>query len=175
MNMGDVFAIFGTLLAVGMALPGLLLGLSLLLPAHVGRAQLRLAATPWRCLLAGGALLLAGGLPIVGLLNLPAGGLKLIGWAGLALLLACTSVGAAGLAALMGERLRSAGGAMPPHGALLRGAITLELAAAFPVVGWFVIVPLAALAALGAAGLALLRRTPGRAEAAPAGAALPHA
>src|ERR1700752_2442753 len=101
MNMGDVFAIFGTLLAVGIALPGMLLAWALLFPSTVERARLRLRHTPWRCFGLGGAGLLLGALPIAVLLNLPAGAAKLLGWASIVLLLTLTSIGAAGLAALM--------------------------------------------------------------------------
>ena len=45
MIMADVFALFGTLLALGIALPGLLLTWQLLLPNVVSRAQQRLNHT----------------------------------------------------------------------------------------------------------------------------------
>jgi hypothetical protein len=160
MYMGDVFAIFGGLLAIGIALPGLLLAWSLIFPATVERARGRLEGAPWRCFWIGLAGLLAVGLPLAILFNIPAGPVKFVGWVGLFALLALASVGAAGLAALMGERLRSVGLNASAPGALLRGAIALELAAAFPLVGWFVVIPVAMICALGAALLALLRRGP---------------
>jgi hypothetical protein len=158
MYMGDVFAIFGGLLAIGIALPGLLLAWSLILPATVERAHGRLEAAPWRCFWIGLAGLLASGLPVAALFNIPAGPVQLIGWVGLFVLLALASIGAAGLAALMGQRLRSVGVNASAPGALLRGAIALELAAAFPLVGWFVVIPIATICVFGAALLALLRR-----------------
>ncbi|NJN93776.1 MAG: hypothetical protein HC875_06645 [Anaerolineales bacterium] len=51
MIMADVFAVFGTLLSLGIALPGLLLAWRLLLPNHVARARQRLERTPWQCFL----------------------------------------------------------------------------------------------------------------------------
>jgi hypothetical protein len=167
MYMGDVFAIFGGMLAVGIALPGLLLAWSLIFPATVERARMRLEGTPWRCFWLGLAVVLVGGLPLAALLNVPAGPVQFVGWVGLFVLLACASLGAAGLAALMGERLRNpdvwrggAGLTASAPGALLRGAVALELAAVFPLVGWFVVIPIATICALGAALLALLRRGP---------------
>ena len=160
MNMGDVFAVFGGMLALGIALPGLLLAWSLLVPATVERARLRLERTPWRCFWLGLATLLAIGLPLVVLFNIPAGTVQLLGWVGSFILLALASVGAAGLAALMGERLRGVGLAASAPGALLRGAVALELAAVFPLIGWFIVVPLAAICSLGAVMFALLRRRP---------------
>jgi hypothetical protein len=171
MYMGDVFAIFGGLLAVGIALPGLLLALSLLLPATVERARARIERAPWRCFWAGLAGLLALGLPLGLLASNGAGPAQLAGLVGLFALLALCSLGAAGLAARMGEQLRRVGLPASAPGALLRGAVALELAAAFPLVGWFVLMPIAATCALGAALLALLRRDPRpAAEAQPAAA-----
>lgn len=173
MYMGDVFAIFGTLLAVGIALPGLLLAWSLLFPALVARSGARLAATPWRCLGAGLAGLLLALPPVVILLGQAAGPAQLLGWAGIALLLTGASMGAAGLAGLMGARLRGAA-EQATAGALLRGAIALELATAFPLVGWFVVLPLTAICALGAALLALLRRKAPATQPTPITAPLPN-
>ncbi len=57
MIMADVFATFGTLLTLGIALPGMLLTWRLLLPKIVTRAEQRLEQTPWQCLFAGGFML----------------------------------------------------------------------------------------------------------------------
>jgi uncharacterized membrane protein YhaH (DUF805 family) len=160
MYMGDVFAIFGGLLAIGIALPGLLLAWSLILPATVERARGRLQGAPWRCFWIGLAGLLASGVPVAVLLNIPAGPIKFVGWVALFVLLALASVGAAGLAALMGQRLRDVGMSASAPGALLRGAIALELAAAFPLIGWFVVIPIATICVFGAALLALIGRGP---------------
>ena len=158
MNMGDVFAVFGGMLALGIALPGLLLAWALLFPTMVERARLRLERAPWRCFWLGLAALLLIGLPLAILFRVPAGPVQLLGWVGSFALLALASVGAAGLAALMGERLRGVGLAASAPGALLRGAVALELAAVFPLIGWFIVIPLATICSLGAAVLALLRR-----------------
>ena len=63
----------------------------------------------------------------------------------------------------MGERLagRSAGGSAAA--AFVRGAVALELAMSFPAFGWFVILPLALVVALGATGFALLHWVPKKA------------
>jgi hypothetical protein len=159
MNMGDVFAVFGGMLALGIALPGLLLAWSLLFPATIERARLRLEGMPWRCFWLGLAVLLAAGLPLAILFRVPAGPVQLVGWVGSFILLALASAGAAGLAALMGERLRGVGLATSAPGALLRGAVALELAAIFPLIGWFIVIPLATICSLGAVVFALLRRS----------------
>jgi hypothetical protein len=71
-------------------------------------------------------------------------------------LLAFTSLGAAGLATLMGQRLHHLGLNSSAAGATIRGAVALELAAAFPLIGWFIFIPLAFIVALGATLFALL-------------------
>jgi hypothetical protein len=159
--MSDVFAIFGTLLALGIAFPGLLAAWWLLFPGTVERSRLRLEGTPWRCFWLGGIALAAASIPIAILLALPFGPSKLFGSLAISALLAVASLGAAGLAALMGARLAAhTGSGLSPAAAFLRGALALELAAAFPVIGWLIVIPLAIVTALGAAAFALLRWVP---------------
>ncbi len=160
MNLGDVFAVVALLVGLGIALPGLLLAWSLLLPSTVDRARQRLERTPFKCFALGLLWLCAGALPIAILLSLKVGGLQFIGYAGIVGLWLCSSIGASGLAALMGERLRGSGVNVSAPGALLRGAIALELAEAFPFIGWFVVIPLSWICSLGAAGFALLHWMP---------------
>ena len=174
MNLGDVFAFFGILLALGIALPGLLVAWALLVPATVERARVRLHDTPGRCVWFGSAVLVAALIPIARLIGLRAGLLQFGGWLGLCVLLACASLGAAGIAALMGERLRAAGLAVSAPGALVRGAVALELAAICPLIGWFLVIPLTTVGALGAAGFALLHWAP-RTVAAPPRVEATHA
>jgi hypothetical protein len=162
MSLGDVALIFGLLLLHGVAMPGLALTWGLLCPGVVGRSRARLARTPGKCFLLGLAGMVLGALLVAACF---AAG-PVAGWFGLGLLLTHASVGAAGVAALMGERLRSEGLAASPAGALLRGAVALELAVIVPVIGWFVILPLGTVAMIGAATFALLRWQP-RASAPP--------
>jgi hypothetical protein len=156
MIMADVFAVFGTLLALGIALPGLLLTWQLLLPTLVTRAEQRLARTPWLCFFIGTGFLVAYLIPVTILFNLPWGGFKLMGFIAVLGLLAFTSLGAAGLATHMGQRLHHLGLNSSAAGATIRGAVALELAAAFPLIGWFIVIPLTFIVALGATLFALL-------------------
>jgi hypothetical protein len=160
MAFGDVCLLFGMLLSLGIAFPGLLVAWTLLLPDLVGRAGLRLARTPGRCLGLGAGWLAVCLVLFAVLLAVPGLGVAL-GWFGIVGLFTIASIGAAGLAVLMGDRLRQGGTVASPVGAALRGAIALELAAIFPLIGWFVVLPVIALSALGAAGFALLRWLPG--------------
>lgn len=159
--MADVNAIFGTLLALGIAFPGLLTTWWLLFPVRVERIRARLAITPWRCLGMGVLAVLAFGLPIGLLLGLPFAPAKFVGVVVFFSELAFASMGAAGLAAEMGDRLaRRSGGTFTPAGGMVRGAMALELAAAFPFVGWFLVIPLVTVAGLGAACFGLLGWSP---------------
>ena len=155
--MADLFAIFNILLFLGIVFPGLMTTVWLLFPKRVGIAQARLEHTPWKSLLVG--LFLLGGLvlPVAILLALPAAPAKFLGWSLLFLGLTAGSLGASGLSALLGSAInRQTQGKLSPAGAFLRGALALELAAAFPIVGWFVVIPLSLIACLGATFFAVL-------------------
>lgn len=176
MIMADVFAVFGTLLALGIALPGLLLTWRLLLPSLVDRANQRLSRTPWQCFFIGGGCLVVYLIPTIILFNLPWAGFQMLAFVATFILLAVTSMGAAGLAGLMGQRLHGLGLNASAVGATVRGAVVLELAAVFPLIGWFVFIPLTFIVALGAALFALLGWMPGnltRPVAAPGGQEAP--
>ena len=155
--MADISAIFGSLLFVGISFPGLLTSWWLLFPATVQRAQTRLERNPWKCFWLGGVISAAIILPTVILLSLPFGPAKFLGWSIIALTLAVSSLGSAGIAATMGERLAQKSNTSPAT-AFVFGAIALELAVVFPVLGWFLVLPLSTVTALGATGFALLDR-----------------
>ncbi len=159
--MADVYAVFGTLLALGIAFPGMLTGYWLLFPRAVERAQYRLEATPYRCLFLGlGAAALT--IALVSMFSaVPLGVIKLVG----AILgfgaLAVATVGAAGIASAMAGRLKSlVGDGLTDAAAFVRGAVAFELAAAFPLVGWFVALPVSLVISYGAGIFSLLRWMP---------------
>lgn len=160
--MADISAIFGSLLIFGIAFPGMLTAWWLLFPATVERARMRLEQTPWQCFWFGGILTAAAVIPTVILLALPFGPAKFLGWALIVIALAFSSLGSAGIAAKMGERLIEKSSASPAA-AFVRGAIVLELAVFFPVLGWLLVFPLTIVTGLGATGFALLRWVPKKA------------
>lgn len=150
--MADVYAIFGTLLALGIAFPGMLTAWWLLFPGVVSRGAERLARRPGRALAFGGLSALVLALPITVLLALPFGPSKFLGGALLLAALSFASLGAAGMAQAMASVLKEKlDGNLSPLAAFVRSAVALELAAAFPALGWFLFMPLAVLASLGAA------------------------
>jgi hypothetical protein len=151
--MADVYAVFGTLLFLGIAFPGLLTGAWLLFPDMVGRA--------WRSFFlgVGGVLLVA---IIAMILNaIPLGITKLVAALIVFGAFAVATLGAASVAAEMGDRLRGLSSAsLTPAGAFVRGAVALELAAIFPIVGWFLVIPAVLLMGFGAGLFGALRWLP---------------
>ena len=159
--MADVYAVFGTLLALGIAFPGMLIAWWLLFPATVGRARQQVSAAPWRCFGLGAGVIVLVSLPVVILMALPSGPARFIGFILIFVTLAFGSLGAAGVSAEMGARLNErAGGSHSQAGAFVRAAVALELAAAFPVIGWFMVIPLTIITAVGAAAWSILPRRP---------------
>ena len=157
--MADISAIFFILLIIGIACPAMLTAWWLLFPNLIARAQARiqksLAASFWLGLV----ILLLLTIPIFILLALPFGPAKLIGWILLGASLTVSSIGSAGIAAHLGARLTQQSDLSPLSG-FIRGAVILELAAFFPVIGWvFIWIPVL-ITAFGATTLALLNWMP---------------
>jgi hypothetical protein len=159
--MADVYAVFGTLLALGIAFPGLLTGSWLLFPDIVGRARLRAAGTPWRSFFFGIGAVLLTAIPVLILNAMPIGIAKLAAVMIVFASFGVATLGAAAVAAEMGDRLRGhAPSTMSSAGAFVRGAVALELAAIFPIVGWFLVIPGVLLMGFGAGVFGLLRWLP---------------
>lgn len=157
--MADISAIFFILLILGVAFPALLTALWLLFPNLISRAKVRVENTPWRAFWLGLGIVIALTVPIFILLALPFGPAKFLGWILLGASLALPSIGSAGIAAHLGDRLARQSSISALNG-FVRGAIVLELAAFFPVIGWlFVWIPML-ITAFGATGFALLNWMP---------------
>ncbi len=159
--MADVYAIFGTLLALGIAFPGMLAAWWLLFPGTVEMASARVARTPWKTF---GLGLVSSGLallPVFVLFALSAPFTRFLGTTLLFAALAFAGMGAAGIALHMGEHLQQRmGNQLSKPAAFVRGAIALELAAAFPFIGWLLVIPLTIITSMGAATFAVLRWAP---------------
>lgn len=160
MIMADVSAVFGTLLALGIAIPGLMLAWGLLFPKLVNRAEMRMQNTPWKSFFGGVATLIVFLIPIVLFFNIPGSFAQFLGFMGVFVGISFASIGAAGLSKLLGGRLRKNDTSLTDTSATLRGAVVMELAAVVPVIGWFIFLPLAFIASLGAATFALLKWMP---------------
>jgi Na+/melibiose symporter-like transporter len=170
--MADISAIFFILLIIGVAFPAMLTAWWLLFPSVVSRAQARVEQTPWRTFGMGIILMIVLTIPIVVLLALPFGPAKFTGWLLLAAALAVSSIGSAGIAAHLGERLTRQSSISALSG-FVRGSVILELAAFFPVLGWFFVWPLLIIMAFGATGFALLNWMPREKQATSVSVAAP--
>jgi hypothetical protein len=157
--MADISAIFFILLILSIAFPAMLTAWWLFFPALIARAQMRIAKSLASSFWLGLIVVLILGIPIFILLALPFGPAKLIGWIGLGASLTVSSIGSAGIAAHLAERL-SHHGSFSPLSGFVRSTVILELAAFFPVIGWlFIWIPLL-LVAFGATAFALLNWMP---------------
>ena len=88
----------------------------------------------------------------------PTGALKFLGMVGVMLVVAI------GLWGMSGLVLRIARNTPAPRGgtSVVRAVVILELAFAFPLLGWFVALPMALFGSVGAAILAVFSKSPGR-------------
>ena len=158
--MADISAIFFILLIIAIAFPCMLAVWWLLFPSLIARAQTRVERSLGGSFWLGLIIVIAVTIPIIVLMAMPFGPAKFLGWVLLAVSLALSSIGSAGIAAHFGERMKQAGGNYTPLSAFIRGAVILELATFFPVLGWLFIWPLALITAFGATGFALLNWMP---------------
>lgn len=157
--MADISAIFFLLLIFAVAFPAMLTAWWLLFPALITRAQTRVDRTLARTFWMGLFIVIALTIPVVVLLALPFGPAKLLSWVLLTASLAFSSIGSAGIAAHLGSRLAQQG-SVTALGDFIRGAVVLEFAAFFPVIGWLFLWPLLLIIAFGATGFALLNWMP---------------
>ncbi|MEW5985578.1 MAG: hypothetical protein AB1791_02995 [Chloroflexota bacterium] len=154
--MTDVYIVTLSLIGILISLPALLVALNLLLPTLTGHAYTRLARTPGRCFVLG--LPVALGFIVwmaittqarFGLLRSSAFLVAVLG-------MGLGTLGAAGLARLLGERIGRQAATPSSISSLVRGALVYELACLVPGVGWLLFAPLAGITVLGAAVFAVL-------------------
>jgi hypothetical protein len=162
MLLADTMAIFLVVLGFMLALPGLWLLCRGLWPRRVNYAALTCGKSLYKPFLAGLPVTLAA-LILASVSKSIPGPLGTI-WAGaiICLYLMQASVGVAGLATCIGERLASPADTGRAWRATLRGSIVLVLTYLLPILGWFVIIPASFIVGSGSAALALLNRTQSR-------------
>jgi hypothetical protein len=155
--MADMYAIFGSLILIGLSYPALLSIWWLLFPERVEKARLKISETPKKTFWIGVLASVLTAIPALILFNLPSQLTQVLGWFWLVLVLGAASLGAAGLAAEIGLRLNwKSDGQFQSPGAFIRGAGILVLASAFPVIGWLLIIPSGTLISLGG-GIQVIR------------------
>lgn len=150
MTIADVLAGIVALTLLGLGFGSLAITFSLVFPRAVERAAEHVSAHPRSSFVAGlgtlAAVLLLSGI----LLKVPSAPARLLGLGFLLATLTVATLGGTGLAVQLGRRLRDPGKDAPSTRDLIGGALLLESAVAFPIVGWFVVFPIAFLVTLGA-------------------------
>lgn len=157
--MTDVYIVTLSIIGILITGPGLAVGLNLLVPRITDRAYRRLTETPGMSFIFGGILgaVLATGVMILASVGGIAQGVAFVSTV---LGLGVYALGAAGMSRLFGERLAPATPKASPLGRMVRGAVTLELAALTPLVGWFLFAPLAGVMCIGAGAFGLVGWAP---------------
>ncbi len=149
------------ILIMGFCLSALVVVLAALLPQASQRSKMAIVRSPWRAFFIGLAnYLFLGGISLV-LFSAKIEALGLVGVLIIAFLAGVTTIGLTGLAALTGDKLSVLRDQpMSPLKRLIWGAIALELASLFPLVGWFLLAPALQMVSFGAAALAWWNRKP---------------
>ena len=149
--MADVYIVLYSLLGILITLPALLIALNLLLPRVTTRTAGRLTHTPIKSFFMGLPLVAFLALWIAMTAQTAFGPLRFTAFAAALFGMGLGTLGAAGMARSLGERLSPL---LPRSAAmlnLLRGAIVYELACLFPIIGWFLFAPIVGTAVIGAA------------------------
>lgn len=126
---------------------------ALAMPERASRAQSLLQNSPKKCFFAGLLMLFV----VFIALNLAGNPHRTVKTAGAVLSLfsgGILIVGGAGIASLLGARIGEASGGKTSFGNLVRGSLLHSFAMLFPLLGWFLMLPLSAAFALGAGALA---------------------
>lgn len=153
-TIGDVFAVVAVLVGLGVTGWATLVGLAFALPGATARARHRIESEPGGTAVLG---VLWALVPVLGLLllNVPNPLAKFVGAIVASGSLLVAAIGAAGLAAIVGERISSASG-LSPYAGVVKGAGFLAAAVQLPIVGWFVALPVLLLLGFGAGFPAVL-------------------
>jgi hypothetical protein len=158
--MADVYAITFSLIGILISFPALLVIMNLLLPGVTERVQTRLVQTPGKSFVMGISVTAALLLWIAIASQVNFGPVRGTAFIAAILGMGIGTIGAAGMARLLGERLAPITQPNSKSTNLIRGAIVYELACLFPVVGWFLFFPLIGITLIGAAVFGLLRWLP---------------
>ncbi|MCP4360447.1 MAG: hypothetical protein GY796_20755 [Chloroflexi bacterium] len=158
--MADVYTVTFIIIGILISVPALLVTLSLLMPHTTRRAHTRLERTPVKSFFLG--------LPVTSFIILyslamfesNAGLLQTSAFIVAITGMGLGSIGGVGFARLLAARLIPLARPNSEIMNLLHGAVLYELACLVPFVGWFLFIPVAGIAAVGAAVFALLNWNP---------------
>lgn len=124
-------------------------------PGAVDRCRRAYQTRPILSMLLGGGVGIPGTMLAVVFFNSgnPLG--QFLGFSTLFLLLSLAILGSAGLASLIGHRLNSPQDAQQPWKRVYRGGVVLAITFIFPMLGWFLVLPVTLLSGIGAALISL--------------------
>lgn len=154
MSLAWVQAMVALIVELMVSLTGLLTATAVLLPVHTKKAEIALERSTTKCLFRGVGLVFVFVIGIA-MVSLPLPLAKLIGFLTIIGIASLLTLGGAGMAQLMGNRISEMSGAKTTFSALLHGSIAYSVGVFFPFIGWFVLAPLSILCALGAGVSAL--------------------
>ncbi|MEM7334998.1 MAG: hypothetical protein AAF490_23175 [Chloroflexota bacterium] len=149
--MADVYTVTFIVIGMLLSLPGLLVGLNLLMPNLTQRIETRISEKPGRNLFVGVPITAAFALWIAVASNTGSGVLRGSAFLAGGVWMALGTIGAAGLARMLGNRLKPLTSPTSELTNLVRGAVVFEFACLFPLVGWFVFAPIIGIMLVGAA------------------------
>jgi hypothetical protein len=158
MTIGDILAVIAAVLLVAASWAATLLMTALLFRTAVARARNRLIQSPGKCIGFGLAATLMAGFAGLALAHHP-GPMRLAAYALWSVLALVAAIGSAAVVDLMASRIDGIGTEMAPFARLTRAAALYVGAGFVPIVGWFLVMPIATLATIGA-GLVSVRKEP---------------
>jgi hypothetical protein len=156
--MTDVYIVVFTLIGILLSLPGLLVALNLLMPNVTRHAAARLDQHPYQSF---GLGLFVTSIFLAFILitaNIAFGPVRAMSFFATFIGMGIGTLGAAAMSRLLSQRLTKLAHPTSELTNLVRGAVVYELACLFPLVGWFVFIPLVGVTVMGAAALGLLDR-----------------
>lgn len=155
MTLGDVLAVIAAVLTIGAAWAATILLVALAFPARAARAETQLTASPGLCLARGLGTVLAAGLLAALCWGAAAGPARLLSGLLLGGLGTVAAVGSAAMTRLLAGRIDAMGSPMAPFASLTRASGLYVASGFLPVVGWFFVMPVALLLAVGSGVAAL--------------------
>lgn len=156
--MTDLYIVVFSLIGILLSLPALLVVINLLLPNMTRLAAARLDHHPYQSFGLGLFVATCFVAFILITANINFGPVRATSFFAALVGMGLGTMGAAAMARLLGQRLHKIATPTSELTNLVRGAVVYELACLFPLVGWFVFIPLAGVMVLGAAALGLLDR-----------------
>ena len=156
MTLAQVQAVVALISALILSWAALLMAVALTLPEQTARAEAALVNRPKQCFAVGFGMAI---LLIIALISFRIPPLILPALIGSLSIGAVLVVGAAGVAKLMGTRIaKMSGWESHSFGNLVKGSLVYSVAMLFPLIGWYLFLPISLLGAMGAGLLALWPR-----------------